>query len=538
VATIRSTALLVAALGSVAAARAGAQQVTVESGALEGSTAAGVESFKGIPFAAPPVGDLRWKAPQPAPHWEGVRRATAYGHDCMQEPFPSDAAPLGTEPAEDCLVLNVWRPAERSSDRLPVMVWIYGGGFVNGGASPAVYDGSNFARQGLVFVSFNYRVGRFGFFAHPALTAESPDGPLGNYGYMDQLAALRWVKANIAAFGGDPENVTVFGESAGGGSVLTLLTTPALEPGAFQRAIVESGGGRGALMGPRMLGEDRPDNPSAETVGLNFARSVGIEGTGPEALAALRALPAERVVAGLNMASMMQQGPPTYPGPMLDGEIVVESPAEALLAGRWQKVPVMIGANDLDIGFGFAQTKDELFAGFGADSAAARRAYDPSGDAELRTLVQAVAADRMMVEPARFVAGAVASQGIPAYEYRFAYVPESLRGQLPGAPHASEIPFVFNTVATKYGASLTAADAATARAANAYWSNFARTGDPNGAGLPDWPAYSPLQDVVMIFTPEGPQAFQDPWKARLDLTERLATGQPQGAAGASSQEHR
>jgi para-nitrobenzyl esterase len=522
---IRATALLLAALGGTVVARAEAQQVTTESGAVAGSTAGGVESFKGIPFAAPPVGELRWKAPQPAAHWEGVRQATEYGHDCMQKPFPSDAAPLGTEPAEDCLVLNVWRPANRGSGRLPVMVWIYGGGFVNGGASPAVYDGSRFAEQGLVFVSFNYRLGRFGFFAHPALTAESPDGPLGNYGYMDQIAALQWVKRNIAAFGGDPANVTIFGESAGGGSVLTLLTTPVLPKGAFQRAIVESGGGRSLLMGPRRLHEDQPDNPSAETIGVNFARSVGVEGTGPEALAALRALPAEKVLQGLNMASMMQQGPPTYGGPMLDGKIVVESPEAALRAGRWQKVPVMIGANSLDIGFGFARSKDELFTGFGADSAAARGAYDQRGDADLRALMQAVAADRMMVEPARFVAGVVAQQGIPSYEYRFSYVPESLRSELPGAPHASEIPFVFNTVDAKYGSALTAADAATAKAANAYWANFAKKGDPNGAGLPVWPAYSPTRDVVMDFSPTGPVAVQDPWKARLDLTARAASGQ-------------
>ena len=173
-------------------------------------------SFKGIPFAAPPVGDLRWKPPQPVTPWTGVRPATAYGSDCMQLPFPGDAAPLGTPPAEDCLVVNVWRPADAST-KLPVMVWIYGGGFVNGGSSPAVYDGSQFAKRGVVLVSFNYRVGRFGFFAHPALTKESPNGPLGNYAFLDQIAALKWVQKNIAAFGGDAGNVTIFGESAGGG---------------------------------------------------------------------------------------------------------------------------------------------------------------------------------------------------------------------------------------------------------------------------------------------------------------------------------
>ena len=199
--------------------------VKIESGKLRGVSDAGVVSYKGIPYAAPPIGNLRWKAPQPAAHWPGVRTATAYRHDCMQKPFPSDAAPLGTQPDEDCLVLNVWRPADETPGKLPVMVWIYGGGFVNGGSSPGVYSGREFAKQGVVFVSFNYRVGRFGFFAHPSLSAANADnGLLGNYGLMDQIVALKWVQANIDNFGGDPKNVTIFVESAGGFSVDSLIT--------------------------------------------------------------------------------------------------------------------------------------------------------------------------------------------------------------------------------------------------------------------------------------------------------------------------
>ena len=187
--------------GVLAASTPFADQVKVEGGSIKGAVADGVLSFKGIPFAAPPQGDLRWRPPQPVVAWTGVRPATEYGHDCMQKPFGGDAAPLGTEPAEDCLVVNVWRPAEKGAAKLPVMVWIYGGGFVNGGSSPAVYDGSQFAKHGIVFVSFNYRLGRFGFFAHPALTAEGKGGPLGNYGFMDAIAAMKWVKNNVAAFG-------------------------------------------------------------------------------------------------------------------------------------------------------------------------------------------------------------------------------------------------------------------------------------------------------------------------------------------------
>ena len=268
---------------------------------MAGAAADGVVSWKGVPFAAPPVGDLRWRAPRPAPAWDGVRQASAYANDCMQQPFPSDAAPLGTPPAEDCLYLNVWAPEKPAAAKLPVMVWIHGGGFVNGGSSPAVYDGSHFARRGVVFVSFNYRLGRFGFFAHPALTQEAAGGPLGNYGYLDQIAALRWVQKNVAAFGGDPGNVTLFGESAGGGSVNTLMISP-LAKGLFHKAIVQSGGGRaGGVMAMRHARQPGPDgSPSGEANGLAFAKLAGVTGEDAAALAALRKLPAADVVRGLN----------------------------------------------------------------------------------------------------------------------------------------------------------------------------------------------------------------------------------------------
>jgi len=505
-------------LAAAALVWAAPNEVKIDTGRLSGMTHEGVVSFKGIPFAAPPVGDLRWRPPQAAKAWTGVRAANEYGADCAQKPFPGDAAPLGTPPAEDCLYLNVWRP-DSTAAHLPVMVWIYGGGFVNGGSSPSVYDGSQFAKRGVVFVSFNYRLGRFGFFGHPALTKESPDGPLGNYGYMDQIAALKWVERNIAAFGGDPHNVTIFGESAGGGSVLTLLTSP-MAKGLFHKAVVESGGGRDLLMGQRYLSKAGPDGtPSAESVGVAFAKANGIEGTDAAALAALRKLPAESVVAGLNMATM---GTPTYGGPMIDGRVVVESPAKAYANGRGAKVPVMIGANSADIGFPRGRTIDEILAPFGADRDKARAAYDPSGSAQPIQLGIAIAADQMMVEPARYFAGVIAGLGQPAYEYRFSYVAESMRKQWPGAPHATEIPFVFDTVAARYTKDLADADRAIARAANEYWVNFAKTGNPNGKGLPNWPAYSPKTDELMDFSLAGPVAKPDPWKARLELIERLA----------------
>ncbi len=496
--------------------------VRTESGLVAGTLVDGVASWKGIPFAAPPLGDLRWRPPQPAAAWKGVRLAEAYGHDCMQEPFPSDAAPLGTPPDEDCLVLNIWAPADRAGASRPVMVWIHGGGFVNGGSSPAVYDGSAFARRGVVLVSFNYRLGRFGFFAHPALTRETPNGPLGNYGYLDQIAALRWVQRNIAGFGGDPGNVTVFGESAGGGSVNTLMISP-LAHGLFHKAIVESGGGRaGGIMAMRHLREPGSNGePSAEAVGAAFAKSVGIEGDDASALAALRRLPAARIVNGMNL---MKQQRETFAGPMVDGRIVPTEVETAFRARRQARVPYLIGANAREFGFftPTSQAVDGMLDRFGPLRESALSAYDPEKTGNKGELGVALMSDQAMVEPARLLARLSAAAGQPTWEYRFSYVASAIRKETAGALHATEIPFAFETVRAKYGAATTPEDEAIAAAMNAYWCSFARTGDPNGDGRPKWPAYTAASDVLMDFAAGGPTAKADPWKARLDVVEARA----------------
>ncbi len=500
----------------------GDQAVRIENGSVTGSVDGGIESFKGIPYAQAPVGALRWRAPQPALIWPHPYAATAYGHDCMQQPFPSDAAPLGTEPAEDCLVLNVWRPAVHATHARPVIVWIHGGGFVNGGSSPAVYDGSAFAREGAVFVSFNYRLGRFGFFAHPQLTAAKPAGEaLGNYGYLDQLAALRWVQRNIRAFGGDPSNVTVIGESAGGGSVHMLLSHPGAQ-GLFTRAVIQSGGGRGSLMGRRLLKQDLPGVPSAEQIGVNFAASVGISADDPQALDALRVLPAAAVVAGLNMATMRGEpgAPVTYGGPFVDGQIVDEDPDALYAKGRFNHVDLMVGATSADIGFGLAKTKEELFASYGVLRAPIQDAYDADGKGAVADLARETAMDATMIEPARHVARLFASQGRKAYLYRFSYVADSMaQTWKDGAPHATDIPYFFNTVAAKYGPALTEKDADASRAAFEALLAFARDGRPGG----DWPAYSAARDGLLDFAADGTAAWgADPRKARLDATAAAA----------------
>lgn len=509
--------------GAAHAASAGSSlEARVDGGAVRGAVEHGVIAFKGIPYAQPPVGALRWMPPQPVRSWTGVRPALHYGPDCMQVPFPSDAAPLGVTPKEDCLYANVWRPRSAPARGLPVMVWIYGGGFVNGGSSPAVYDGTQFARNGVVLVSFNYRLGNFGFFAFPALTRElRRDGDLvGNYGLMDQLAALKWVQRNIASFGGDPHNVTVFGESAGGISVGLLLGTP-LAAGLFQRAIIESGGGRPGIFPPRHV-SGGPN--SAEAMGVKLARHFGIEGKGEQALAQLRALPASRLVDGLNMATMGKDQ--TYVGgPILDGKLDLGAPTQVLAAGGGARVPVMIGTNSADIGFLPAKSLEALFAQYGPDAKAATAIYDPSGQLPLQLVSFRAGGDLWMVEPARAISRILSGRGQPVYEYRFSYVASSLLdtqfGRL-GAMHATEIPYVFDTVRAHYGKETTRADEATARAMHLYWVAFAKTGKPDPAGLPVWPAYHESTDELLNFTEQGPKAEADPWKQRLDVAERFA----------------
>lgn len=503
------------------AERGEAPVVKTDSGKVRGQIEGDLWSFKGIPFAAPPVGDLRWREPQPPESWRGVRDARFFGADCMQIPFPSDAAPLGTEPAEDCLYVNVWRPAEtEQQEALPVLVWIYGGGFVNGGASPEVYDGAEFARQGVVFVSFNYRLGRFGYFAHPSLKIEMDHAGL-NFGLMDQQAALRWVQNNIEAFGGDPEQVTIMGESAGGRSVSALIGSPEAR-GLFHRAIIMSGGGRG--LGPtRDLDKDQPGLPSAVTVGRNFALAHGIDGEGERALGALRGLPAEQVAGDLNLATLFggeQETVPTWTGPFMDHRTLVGS-TEALFAnGEHAKVPLMVGATSADIGFLNASDKGALFAQFGELEPRAREVFDPEGDRALPDLLASIGRLQMMVEPARYLAQSMTEAGQPAWHYRFSYVATSMRNDWAGAPHATEIPYAFNTVTAKYGDALTPPDAAMANWMHAYFANFARTGDPNGPGLPEWSAYDTEREVMLNFTrDDGLAVGVDPWQAQLDLVQ-------------------
>jgi len=505
--------------------------VRVDSGELQGVVDDGVASFKGIRYAAPPVGELRWRPPQPAAPWTGVRPAAEFGADCMQGRFgppPAAGAPGPPASSEDCLFLNVWRPASATSGaKLPVMVWIHGGGFVFGSGSFPMTSGAQFAKHGVVLVSLNYRLGRFGFFAFPALSRERPDEAKGNYAYMDQIAALQWVKRNIAAFGGDPSNVTIFGFSAGGVSVHSLLASP-MARGLFQKAIAESGGSRDSVLTARPMREDGvdPNYPvSAETIGLTFARSMRIEGTDPAALASLRALSAEQVLRGAP-APPGTNAPSIETTPILDGKLVTETAETAYKARRQPRVPLLLGSNSADTAGNRikATTKEQLFARYGQWSAQAKAAYDPDGSADLAALIAKANDDFGQAEPARFAANAFAAKGSPVYLYRFSYVQTAAREQArAGAPHGGEIAFVFDTLSAGRGGAPSPEDQAVARMAQSYWVNFARTGDPNGPGLPAWPRHDPGKDVIFDFRADGSAgAGPDPRKARLDVTQ-LAT---------------
>jgi para-nitrobenzyl esterase len=481
------------ALGTASAATDDA--VRLDTGLVSGIDTAtpGVRVFKGMPYAAPPTGDQRWRAPKSPAHWEGVRKADTFSPVCMQ----------GTNTgSEDCLYLNVWTGAKAANEKHPVMVWIYGGGYYTGSGSQAMYDGEALAKKGAVIVTINYRLGEFGFFSYPGLTTESDRRGAGNFGVMDSIAALQWVQRNIAAFGGDPKKVTIFGESAGAGLVANLMTIPQAK-GLFERAIGESSAWSTVSVAPL------PALPEAEAKGEKIAQALGAK-----SLADLRALPA---------ADIQKSG--RGDGPVVDGWLIREDPSKVFAAGKQIDVPVLTGSN-----------RDESFGG-NARSAqafieAARKKYGDLADNFLK--VYPASTDEEARESA-FYAGRdemafvmrnwarlESKQGKKSYVYFFTEQPPVLparggRGGRGGggafgpgphgsAVHVSEILYVFDHLDNSRP--WTDQDRQVADTMSSYWVNFATNGDPNGKGLPKWTPYDDKNKVPMIFgnPPEGVQA--------------------------------
>lgn len=492
--------LLTAVCIVVSGAASAGPVVTIKAGAIEGAAANGVQSFKGIPYAAPPVGELRWRDPAEPPSWTGTRKADAYGYSCLQKTFeqndmtPGDPGPMN----EDCLYLNVWTPEARGNGKLPVMVWVHGGAFVIGASNFALTDGSNLAKRGAVVVSFNYRLGQLGFFAHPSL------GPVNertsaNFGLLDQIAALKWVKANIAKFGGDPDNVTIFGESAGAKSVLALFAS-ARARGLFHKGIAQS---TYAV----------PDMTSAKALemGAKVATAAGLPGADATA-EQLRAISAEA------FSKLEGKGLTTSPVPIAGDKVLPRTIEAIFKTGDEAAVPLIIGDNsdDASVALAFGVKPEEVLEKIKAAGFVAKLLY-PGVEDDAERARQATR-DLIFTMPARWTADRHSKRAL-TWRYYFDYTAEKLRPKFPnGVPHGNEIVYTFDNVDVFQGTAphATAADRAYSKTVGDYWFNFARTGRPFAKDEPFWEPHRAGADRVMIFEPSI-RAERDFMRPRLNI---------------------
>ena len=471
--------------------------IEIEGGKLAGVVDRGVHVFKGIPYAAPPIGERRWQPPQPVQPWSGVREGSRFGAECPQPQYPDGSIyirPLQPQ-SEDCLFLNVWTAAE-DGDRWPVLVWIHGGALMYGSGISDVRDGVPLAQRGIVLVSLNYRLGPLGYFAHPALTAESPERSSGNYGVLDQIAALQWVQRNIERFGGDPAKVTIAGESAGSWSVNTLMASP-LAARLFRGAIGQSGG---RFSRTPHLSEDHGSQASAERVGLSLARKLGVE-----SLAQLRALPAERLAMVEGFRSQEN----------VDGWVLPDEIRSIFATRRHHNVPVIVGSTADEMSpFNVAQTAPRSLEDFRRWAAQHFRemsieleaAYNVRTDADATRAAVEVARDTTFSSHMRNWARHVTAAGSHAFLYFFAYAPPAPQRDALGAFHAGEIPYVFNVIPSpdprENGFRYSEDDHLLAERMSSYWVRFVETGDPNGPGLPVWTPYEPVTEPYLEFGTE------------------------------------
>jgi para-nitrobenzyl esterase len=456
------------------------------------------ECFLGIPYAAAPMGELRWKAPQPASDWTGVRQATEFGPACWQPRAPRapESSLVDRPMSEDCLSVNVWRPAERDGDPLPVMVWFHGGGFRVGGTSLQQYDGSSLAGHGVIVVTVNYRLGIFGVFPHPALKE-----PSANFGLLDQMAALGWVQRNIAVFGGDADNVTAFGESAGGASIAYLMGAPAAQ-GLFAKAIIQSG----ALDLPEVSRNVIEEQMAVAVESLSVPHSTAEE---------LRSVP----------ASMLLQIPLSRSAtmPYVDGAVVPMKMTEAFRSGAFARVPMLIGTNSFEAGFFGPAWYGTVPQKMGDLWQQARTLTDGYGTGNDELRAAQIGTDRFATMNTRIIATEAARRQVPVFRYYFCYVPAAQRGALPGAIHTAEIRYVFGTLSGD--AQDNREDLSVSRRIQDRWTAFARNSSPSSPGTVTWPQYSPEGETILNIGKAGEQLISEPCPALLDLLEQAGSFQ-------------
>jgi len=517
------SAITFAALAFSAASFA---QVRTASGAVAGTTSSDgkVQIFKGIPFAAPPVGPLRWKEPQPVAAWEGVRQATEFGPRCMQGNVFGDMAFRDSGPSEDCLYLNVWTPKAAAGANLPVMVWIYGGGFQAGATSEGRQDGEYLAHKGVVVVSMNYRLGIFGFFSHPGLTQESPHHASGNYGLLDQAAALQWVHDNIAAFGGDPANVTIFGESAGSFSVCAQMASP-LSKNLIAKAIGESGAFFGRGLSAKPLAD-------SEKAGADFAQENSAT------LEQLRAMPAPQL-----LEAATKKGNAFRFSPNVDGYFFPESPAAIFAKGSQAHIPLLAGwnhdegtyhmifATDRATKDNYAKKINDLYKDHAADLL---KAFPGDSDAQAKASADLLGtANFIGYGTWKWLEYQEKLGGVPIYRYEFDQAPPippsgpmAAAGDPPRAYHSAEIEYVFGELDTKKIDGKPVAwrpeDRKLSEDMSSYWSNFAKTGDPNGKGLPKWPKYDAKDGYETMHLDAKPKAAPDAQRPQYLVLDSLS----------------
>lgn len=502
---------------AVCTAHALSTQVEIDSGIIRGVESDGVAAFKGVPYAGPPVGANRWRAPQPVERWTGVRDCTQYGPSVPQPAYPEGSfyqRPADPQDETGCLNLNVWSVAKDPAERRAVMVWIHGGALTRGSGRIDIYDGANLARKGVVLVTINYRLGALGFLAHPELSAEPGAKSSGSYGILDQIAALEWVKRNIAKFGGDPGRVTIFGESAGSWSVCALQATP-LAKGLFHRAIGESGG----VFSPQgHLKETRYGQRSGEDNGLAFAEALGAE-----TLKDLRAVPVDQIIVKSENGYQWR--------PTVDGYVFPREVYEIFANGEQNNVPVIVGSN-ADEGTSLLGDRHPKTVSayeslakqqFGDLAGAALETYPAKSDEEVRGAYLALFRDQAFTWNMRTWARLMDTVPAPAYQYYFSHIPPRAESEKWGAYHAAEIAYAFDNL-ERTNLESTDADRRLADQMSDYWVNFANTGDPNGAGLPEWPEFKIESESFMEFG-DQPRAGTHLLKRECDFFETRFSAQ-------------